>query len=146
MQKVISGDQFLDMVTNDTTQVTGFVAKADDVSDLVSVPDMVNGLRLDYDDSWANGAVEAARLKFDAPEGLSIPYKQGKMGGAIADQGYPWTGNGFLANLDGHARPESVVPSGGVDIATRNPVLEAVDANGDVLYEYRWDGIEWVEQ
>lgn len=61
---------------------------------------------------------------------------------SVPDPGYPSTGNGWIANLDGHARPEYGVPWNygvGVDIAGRNPVLEVVDADGNVLSQYRYD-------
>lgn len=93
-------------------EVGGSVAQLDQTEFLQTPAQFIAGLRLDYPGGFL-GQTQVAALNFPqtADFQLSIPFSP-VMGGTVTGQVYPFTGNGFTANVQAQAIPEFRMPGG----------------------------------
>ena len=125
MQKVIKGSD-IDAFINSNSNITGFVAKADDAGTGVfgSSDEMIEGLRLDYQGGFqGQSSVGIIEWPHDTSDAIEIPFGSGF--GGTAPAVYPATGNALVANRVGRPIPEYRVPNG----------AELVPREGSQLFE-----------
>lgn len=112
-------------------EVGGSVAQLDQTDFLLTPAQFIAGLRLDYPGGF-QGQTQVAALTFPqtADFQLSIPFSP-VMGGAVTGQVYPFTGNGFTANVQAQAIPEFRMPAGVRTPLAEGAQLHLIDENGE---------------
>ncbi|RBY86108.1 toxin glutamine deamidase domain-containing protein [Blastococcus sp. TF02A-26] len=143
----LSGATFTDAqgtVTFRHTHAAGFVARLGDVADLRTVPDVIEGLRLDYEPGPFLGSVESvATLRFPLPPTARVAAPYAPVMGGEHEQPAPFTGNGFTMSAR-HRVPEAV-PAAPVELPD-GAELWSVAADGTETLLGVYDGFErtWI--
>lgn len=116
LQKVIPQVDIAKYLDGTYTDIRGYIAKAQDVKQLITYEDYYYSFRFDYTGSAFNPATDECMgvIRFQAPDlqHIGIPYSPA-MGGNVTD-GPPFTGNAFIAAKNGQAIPEFKVTVGEV--------------------------------
>jgi hypothetical protein len=111
LQKVIPYGQVEKYLSGKYRDIGGFILRAEDAVDLGDFRKTYNSLRLDYDGSQFNDVSDqflgVIRFKTPNVDRIEIPYSK-EFGGDQVN-GYPFTGNGFIATGNGKIRPEFFV-------------------------------------
>ncbi len=143
MQKAIKGTRIDDFITQNS-DITGFVAKADDAGTAVfqSSDDMIEGLRLDYEGGFqTETSVGIIEWDFDAATMDTGVPRSPSFGGAVTDP-FPFVGNGFTATSSGHLVPEYRL-TGSVGVPEGAALFE-LSADGTKTLRATSQGGSWV--
>ena len=130
MQKVIPEADIQNYLSGKYTEISGYIARTDDVLHVKGSANVIESLRLDYPNTpFTNeGSYGVIRFQTPKPENLNIPY--GKQFGGTNTDGLPCTLNGFSGARNGEIVPEFKVPWENKSVPKNGAKLYQIDKNG----------------